>query len=87
MQELQFLVLQAEKRNILLRNEREKLAEYEAEYKQLLVDWKGSLPRRKSVRNYSCFLIKNFNLQLIESKFSDELATQAKFYETVSTPG
>ncbi|KAL3087355.1 hypothetical protein niasHT_026877 [Heterodera trifolii] len=54
-----------EKRNMLLENERAKLAEYEQEYQQLLAEWKASLPARKAT---------------LESKFADELATQERFY-------
>ncbi|KAL3073596.1 hypothetical protein niasHS_017163 [Heterodera schachtii] len=54
-----------EKRNILLENERAKLAEYEQEYQQLLAEWKASLPARKAT---------------LETKFADELATQERFY-------
>uniref|UniRef100_A0A914GYF4 Protein kinase domain-containing protein n=1 Tax=Globodera rostochiensis TaxID=31243 RepID=A0A914GYF4_GLORO len=59
-----------EKRNMLLENERAKLGEYEREYQQLLADWKASLPARKST---------------LEAKFSDELATQERFYGTDGT--
>ncbi|KAI1717262.1 protein kinase domain-containing protein [Ditylenchus destructor] len=54
-----------EKRNMLVDNERAKLAEYENEYQQLLQEWKTSLPTRKMA---------------LESKFSEEVNTQERFY-------
>uniref|UniRef100_A0A914KRE7 Protein kinase domain-containing protein n=1 Tax=Meloidogyne incognita TaxID=6306 RepID=A0A914KRE7_MELIC len=50
-----------EKRNMLLDNERAKLAEYEKEYQQVLSEWKSNLSSRKAA---------------LEAKFSEELATQ-----------
>ncbi|CAK5079277.1 unnamed protein product [Meloidogyne enterolobii] len=59
-----------EKRNILLDNERAKLAEYEKEYQQVLSEWKSNLSSRKAA---------------LEAKFSEELATQERFYSSEMT--
>uniref|UniRef100_A0A915D023 STE20-like serine/threonine-protein kinase n=1 Tax=Ditylenchus dipsaci TaxID=166011 RepID=A0A915D023_9BILA len=59
-----------EKRNMLVDNERAKLNEYEKEYQQLLHEWKNSLPSRKAA---------------LESRFSDELETQQRFYGVEGT--
>nr|CAD2209177.1 unnamed protein product [Meloidogyne enterolobii] len=59
-----------EKRNMLLDNERAKLAEYEKEYQQVLSEWKSNLSSRKAA---------------LEAKFSEELATQERFYSSEMT--
>jgi transketolase len=59
------MFFQNEKRNMLVDNERAKLAEYENEYQQLLHEWKNSLPTRKTT---------------LERKFAKELENQDRFY-------
>ena len=66
---------------MLLENERSKLAEYEGEYKQLLAEWKGALPTRKAVKSHnSIFKLIRQKIKALEAKFSEELATQERFY-------
>ncbi|KAL7075187.1 hypothetical protein ACQ4LE_006133 [Meloidogyne hapla] len=59
-----------EKRNMLLDNERAKLAEYEKEYQQVLSEWRSNLSARKAA---------------LEAKFNEELATQERFYSSEMT--
>uniref|UniRef100_A0A914UQD7 STE20-like serine/threonine-protein kinase n=1 Tax=Plectus sambesii TaxID=2011161 RepID=A0A914UQD7_9BILA len=57
--------IQNEKRKMLLENEQTKLSQYEQEYEQVVDDWKNQLKPRK---------------QVLETKFTDELMEQEKFY-------
>lgn len=55
------VLIQSEKRKMLLEAEENKMEMYEKEYEQVVADWKAGLPIRKQVSYFFFLLFSNSN--------------------------